>query len=144
MPTSFHAPAPIFRVASLAASLDYYVGVLGFHIDWRYPTIACVVRDECYLFLCEGDQGNPGSWLWVGVGDVGALHEEYRAKGAIIRNPPTNYHWAYEMQVADPDGNVLRMGSEQRENEPLGPWRDMRGILWYPAGDGQWKRESEQ
>jgi hypothetical protein len=27
---------------------------------------------------------------------------------------PTNYSWAVEMQIEDPDGNVLRLGSEPR------------------------------
>ena len=139
--TNFHAAAPIFRVASLAASLEYYVTVLGFTIDWEYQhNIASVSRGDCSIFLSEPDQGNPGSWAWVGVGDAGALFEEYRAKGARIRNPPTNYPWAYEMQVEDLDGNVLRLGSDQRKDVPLGPWRDMHGTLWEPSGDREWKR----
>jgi catechol 2,3-dioxygenase-like lactoylglutathione lyase family enzyme len=139
--TNFHAAAPIFRVANLAASLDYYVKALGFTIDWEYKhLIASVSRDECCIFLSEGDQGNPGSWAWIGVGDAEALHEEYRSKGAKIRNPPTNYAWAYEMQVEDLDGNVLRLGSDQKEDQPTGAWRDMRGDLWAAKPEGGWER----
>jgi catechol 2,3-dioxygenase-like lactoylglutathione lyase family enzyme len=139
--TNFHGACPIFRVANLSASLDYYVNVLGFTIDWEYKRlIASVSRDKCCIFLSEGDQGNPGSWAWIGVGDAGKLFEEYRAKGAKIRNPPTNYPWAYEMQVADLDGNVMRLGSDQRDDEPPGPWRDMDGNLWAPQAEGGWRR----
>lgn len=138
---NFHPAAPIFRVANLAASLDYYVSVLGFTIDWEYEhNIASVSRGDCCIFLSEPDQGNPGSWAWIGVGDAQALFEEYRAKGAKIRNQPTNYEWAYEMQVEDLDGNVLRLGSEPKEALPLGPWRDMHGALWQPMPNGGWKR----
>ncbi len=92
--TNFHPAAPIFRVASLAASIDYYVAVLGFEVDWDYPgVVASVSRDQCSIFLSEGDQGNPGAWAWIGVGDAGALFEEYRGKNARIRHPPTNYSW---------------------------------------------------
>ncbi len=35
-------------------------------------------------------------------------------RGVGIRLPPTNYSWALEMQVEDPDGNVLRLGSEPK------------------------------
>jgi hypothetical protein len=28
--------------------------------------------------------------------------------------PPTNFPWALEMHVEDPDGNVLRLGSEPK------------------------------
>jgi catechol 2,3-dioxygenase-like lactoylglutathione lyase family enzyme len=125
--------APIFRVADLRASLDYYVRVLGFTVDWDYPgIIASVSRDRCCIFLCEVDQGNPGAWTWIGVPDAAALHDELRGRGARIRHPPTNYEWAYEMQVADLDGNVLRLGSEPLADRPPGPWLDMYGRRWPP------------
>jgi catechol 2,3-dioxygenase-like lactoylglutathione lyase family enzyme len=133
--------APIFRVADLRASIDYYVDVLGFEVDWEDPgSIASVSRDRCCIFLCEGDQGNPGAWTWIGVGDVEALFEEYRTKGAKVRNPPANFSWALEMQIEDLDGNVLRLGSEPREGQPFGPWRDMHGDLWVMQPEGGWAR----
>ena len=46
--------------------------------------------------------------------DVEKLHEEYQLRGVAIRLPPTNFPWALEMQIEDPDGNVLRIGSEPR------------------------------
>ena len=91
----FEGMTPILRVRSVAASLDYYVKVLGFKVDWQTPGgFASVSRDRCGIFLCEGDQGNFGTWVWIGVEDAEALCEEYRAKGAKIRNPPTNFPWA--------------------------------------------------
>ena len=48
--------------------------------------------------------------------DVCRLHEELKARGVAIRLPPTNYPWALEMQIEDPDGNVLRLGSEPRDD----------------------------
>src|SRR5205085_2150333 len=63
-------------------------------------------------------------------------HHELRAKGAKIRHPPTNYSWAGEMQVEDPDGNVLRLGSDRKEGLPHGPWYDMHGVRWMNDGDG--------
>jgi len=47
----------------------------------------------------------------VGVGDVRALHALYRERGATIQIEPTNFPWALELHVEDPDGNVLRFGS---------------------------------
>jgi catechol 2,3-dioxygenase-like lactoylglutathione lyase family enzyme len=127
----FEVLSPILRVANLAASLAYYVDILGFKIDWQHrDVIACVSRGPCSIFLCEGDQGHPGTWVWIGVSDVDALQAEISQRGAIIRIPPTNYPWALEMHVEDPDGNVLRFGSEPRENEPYGEWLDMRGKRW--------------
>lgn len=137
----FEGGTPILRVGSLSASIDYYVRVLGFKLDWYVPgTIASVSRGRCGLFLCEGDQGNPGTWVWIGVGDAEALFADYRANGAKVRHPPTNYPWAYEMQVEDPDGNVLRLGSEPKVDRPFGEWFDMRGNAWVMSPASGWTR----
>jgi len=50
------------------------------------------------------------------VEDAEKLHEESKARGVAIRMPPTNYSWALEMHVEDPDGNVLRLGSEPKRS----------------------------
>lgn len=127
----FHSATPIFCVADLQASIEYYVKALGFKVDWGGTgNFASVSRGRCCIFLCEQDQGHAGAWTWIGVSDAGALEKEYRASGAKIRHPPTNYPWAYEMQVADPDGNVLRFGSDTRKDEPFGPFMDREGRLW--------------
>jgi catechol 2,3-dioxygenase-like lactoylglutathione lyase family enzyme len=123
-------------VRSVAGSIDYYVQKLGFKVDWRAPIFASVSRGRCHIFLSEGDQGNTGGWVWIGVEDADALFDEYRASGAKIRHAPTNYDWAYEMQVEDPDGNVLRMGSDQKQDQPVGEWLDMQGRRWkFASGD---------
>ena len=116
----FENTTPILRVESLEKSLDYYVGVLGFELDWRYGLMASVSRNRCGVMLSEGEQGNPGTWVWFGVTDAGALHREYRAAGATIRLEPTSFPWAYEMQVQDPDGHVLRFGSDP-DPAPVAP-----------------------
>jgi predicted lactoylglutathione lyase/uncharacterized damage-inducible protein DinB len=125
--TSLEGAVPILRVRDLASSVDYYLRMLGFRLDWSHEkTMASVSRDRVSLMLCQGDQGNPRTWVWIGVEDAAALHDELRAKGATVRLPPTNYPWAYEMHVEDPDGHVLRMGSEPREDLPVSEW-----VLWY-------------
>jgi len=137
--TVFEGAQPILRVGDLQTSVDYYVNVLGFKVDF-HEIIASVSRDRCAIFLAEGDQGNAGTWVWIGVNDVDSLYEECRAKGARIRQPPTNFPWACELQVEDPDGNVLRLGSEPKPDEPFGPWQDMRGDLWEIKHGGEWTR----
>jgi catechol 2,3-dioxygenase-like lactoylglutathione lyase family enzyme len=139
----WNGAAPVFRVSSLSASLDYYLRVLGFSVDWNYQdSIASVSRDRCFIFLCQDDQGHSGVWAWIGVPDVEELHREITPKGARIRNPPANFAWALEMQVEDLDGNVLRIGSEPIPGRPFGPWKDMHGALWDAGPEGEWKRRS--
>jgi catechol 2,3-dioxygenase-like lactoylglutathione lyase family enzyme len=132
----FDPATPILRVTNLAASLDYYTQKLGFTIAWQYPSFAQLNRGRATLFLSMGDQGHTGTWAWMGCADADDLYAEYRATGAKIRNPPTNYAWALELQVEDLDGNVLRIGSDSLPNRPHGEWIDMYGDHWINAPDG--------
>ena len=142
--TRFGGVTPIISVGDVSASLEYYTRILGFNNDWGSGDgFASASRDRCHLFLSQGEQGHPGSWIFIGVGDVDALFEEYKAKGTKIRHPPTNYEWACEMQVEDPDGNVLRIGSDPKKNEPVGEWLDMRGRRWIKSPEGGWMQVEE-
>jgi len=135
----FQHPIPVLAVRDLKASIDHYVRVLGFQLDWADDDdVASVSRGKCSLYLCQDDQGHPGGWVWIGVGSTMALWEEYRESGATIRTPPTSYPWALEMQVEDPDGNVLRFGSDPKPNRASGVWLDMRGVIWRQLSDGTW------
>ena len=111
---------PILRVANMAVAVKYYVEVLGFrNADWGHDLFTFVNRDKAGIFLCQGNQGQPGTWVWIGVDDVDALYEEYKASGAKIQLLPNNYPWAYEMHVEDPDGHVLRFGAAVKSNMPF-------------------------
>ena len=112
-PVYFENSAPILRVEDMEASLKFYVDRLGFkNADWSGDDFACVTRDSAAIYLCLRDQGRGEAWIWVGVEDVRRLQGEYEAKGVAILMEPTNYPWALEMHVEDPDGNVIRFGSE--------------------------------
>jgi catechol 2,3-dioxygenase-like lactoylglutathione lyase family enzyme len=108
---------PILRVNSLQVSIRFYVDVLGFRVNWGGEdgsTFASVSRDGRSIMLAEGEQGQRGTWLWIGVEDIEPLFADYKAKGVKFREPPTNYPWAYEMKIEDPDGHVLRLGSDSK------------------------------
>jgi catechol 2,3-dioxygenase-like lactoylglutathione lyase family enzyme len=111
---------PILRVTDMAVSLAFYVDLLGFQkADWGDENFTGISRDNLWLHLCKGGQGNPGTWVWIGVdGDINHLHKELQSLGVKIKLPPTNFWWAYEMQIEDPDGHVLRVGTEPNEELP--------------------------
>jgi len=109
----FENSAPILRVEDMQRSLHFYVDQLGFkNADWGGDDFTSVNRDRAGIYLCRGDQGRGGAWVWIGVEDARRLHDELKARGVSIRAPLTNHAWALEFQVEDPDGNVLRFGSE--------------------------------
>lgn len=105
---------PILNVKDMSVSRDFYVNILGFReADWGDDQFTCMNRDQGCIYLCKGEQGQPGTWLWLGFdGDIHTLYDEFKAKGVTIRQPPLNCSWALEMQVEDPDGHVLRFGTE--------------------------------
>lgn len=112
----FECATPILNVKNFAASIDYYINKLGFEKKWDWgepPTFGCIARNKVEIFLCEGAQGQPGTWMSIFIQDVDALHDEYKRSGAIIRQVPTNFPWGVrEMNVEDLDGHRFRMGSD--------------------------------
>ncbi|NJM36267.1 MAG: bleomycin resistance family protein [Rhodomicrobium sp.] len=103
---------PILRADDLAATKLYYLDVLGFTLDWEAPYMIQVSRDRHPIMICDGAQGQSGTWVWIGVEDADALYAELVANGAVIRDAPQNFQWSYEFQVEDPNGHVLRFGSD--------------------------------
>ena len=111
----FENSQPILRVEEMNASLRFYVDKLGFkNAGWGGDGFTSVNRDSAGIYLCRGDQGRGGAWLWIGVEDAEKLHDELKARDVTIRMPLTNHSWALEFQVEDPDGNVIRFGSEPK------------------------------
>ena len=111
----FESAVPILNVRSVPASIAYYVDQLGFEMEWDWgnpPSFACVFRDNVRIFLCQGAQGSPGTWIAINVQDVDTLFQICRERGVTIRQEPANFPWGMrEMNVEDLDGHRLRMGS---------------------------------
>lgn len=132
---------PILRVTDFDASVAYWVNALGFKLDWGSRGFGSVSRGKAHVMLCEGSQGNPGTWMWFAVSDSDEMYQELRQRGARIRHAPENFPWgSRELHVFDPDGHVLRFGSETPEGAPLGQWLDEEGVKWQAHPDGSWTR----
>ncbi|MBM3797849.1 MAG: bleomycin resistance family protein [Acidobacteria bacterium] len=105
--------SPILRVEDMTRSLAFYVGLLCFeNAEWGGGDFTCVTRGGATIYLRLGDQGRGGAWAWLGVDDATQFHAECLARGVPVRMAPRNFPWALEMQLEDPDGNVLLLGSE--------------------------------
>jgi len=112
---------PVLYVQDMSRSLAFYVDILGFkNAEWGDQNFTSVGRDNSGLYLCKGGQGNPRTWIWIGFdGDIFSFHQQLISKGVTIKLPPTNFSWAYEIRIEDPDGHVLRFGTEPNNQEPF-------------------------
>ena len=112
---------PILSVKDMTVSRSFYKKILGFEeADWGTDDFTSISRDKSGIYLCKGGQGNPGTWIWIGFdGDIFQLYNELKAKGVTIRQPPVNYSWALEILIEDPDGHVIRFGTDPDYNKPF-------------------------
>ena len=112
---------PILNVKDISKSLEFYVDILGFkNAEWGDDNFTSINRDNTGLYLCRGGQGVSGTWVWMGFdGDIFSLHQKFKSFGVKIILPPTNFSWAYEIRVEDPDGHKLRFGTEPNDKEPF-------------------------
>jgi len=111
--TRFENSQPILRVDDMKRAVEFYVGKLGFtNASWGGEDFTSVNRDSAGIYLCLRDQGLGKGWAWIGVEDVMQLREEIVARGVKLRMEPKSFPWAKEIHVEDPDGNVIRFGSE--------------------------------
>ncbi|MGX1128719.1 catechol 2,3-dioxygenase-like lactoylglutathione lyase family enzyme [Streptomyces glaucescens] len=101
---------PILRVADAAAAVGWYER-LGFSRQWEHrfapelPAFVEVARGRVRLFLSEhtGD-ARPDTLVYLRVADVDAIAAEF---GVPVAEAP----WAREVELHDPDGNRLRVGT---------------------------------
>jgi len=119
IPLRIEGIQPILNVRDMQTSRAFYIDILGFREEpWGDDTFTSIRRDNGCIYLCRGSQGTPGTWIWVGFyGDMQELYTRLRDQGVTIRMPPTNYPWALEMHVEDPDGHVLRLGTDPVNTE---------------------------
>ncbi|MBZ9740753.1 MULTISPECIES: glyoxalase superfamily protein [unclassified Mesorhizobium] len=107
---------PILRIFDIAKAHEFYVGFLGFEVQWEHrfddgaPLYTAVARDGCVLHLSEhhGD-GTPGSHIRIETADIAGLHHELTARKYRFARPGLEQTpWkTREVTVGDPFGNSL-------------------------------------
>ena len=115
-PIAFAAPVPILRIFSVEKAMEFYVGFLGFQLDWEhrfgenFPLYAQVSRGSLRLHLSEhhGD-GSPGSATFIPMTGIDAFHRELLARDYTYAKPGiSDDPWGRGVTVGDPFGNHLR------------------------------------
>jgi catechol 2,3-dioxygenase-like lactoylglutathione lyase family enzyme len=112
---------PILRIFDVEKAREFYVGFLGFAVDWEHrfedgaPLYMQVSRGGLVIHLSEhhGD-ACPGSTVFVRLTGLDEYHREitakrYRSMRPGIEIAPWN---AKLMEVIDPFGNRLRFNED--------------------------------
>lgn len=101
---------PILHVADAASAAAWYQRV-GFQKEWehrfepRLPAFVSIARGAGRIFLSEhkGD-ARPDALVYLWVQDVFRIAKDFQVKAG-------DQPWAQEIELRDPDGNRLRIGT---------------------------------
>ena len=117
MEIEFTRVVPILRIFDIAKADEFYLGFLGFSVDWDHrfdagaPLYRQISRGNLILHLSEhhGD-GSPGARLRVMMRGVEAFHREISSKGYRYMRPglETTPWGMLETSAIDPFGNLIR------------------------------------
>jgi uncharacterized glyoxalase superfamily protein PhnB len=108
-----HSIAPIFQVANLQRSIDFYTRVLGFELSWTAGEPldrASLCRDSVEITI-ETDPAPVRSKAYVYVRGVDEIYSRATAAGAQVSVPLADrFYGMRDGRVLDPDGNELHIG----------------------------------
>ena len=116
MTIAFDRVVPILRIFDIAKADEFYLGFLGFRVDWEHrfepalPLYRQISRAGLLLHLSEhhGD-GSPGAHVRVEMRGIEALQQELIGKQYSYMRPGLHVTpWnTREMTVHDPFGNRI-------------------------------------
>jgi uncharacterized glyoxalase superfamily protein PhnB len=117
----FGKTTPILRIFDEAKAKEFYVGFLGFTVDWEHrfeeglPLYMQVSKDGCVIHLSEhhGDC-SPGAALRIETDELDEFQKQLAAKGYGYARPGIEeMSWGTrDMSVNDPFGNRLTFTSD--------------------------------
>ncbi|WP_421913492.1 glyoxalase superfamily protein [Mesorhizobium sp.] len=112
----FERTAPIVRIFDVAKAHEFYLGFLGFDVDWEhrygdhFPLYTQVSRGSLVLHLSEhaGD-ATPGGNMVVYMKGIRAFHAELSGKNYRYMKPGVeNEDGRLTVEVIDPFNNHIR------------------------------------
>jgi predicted enzyme related to lactoylglutathione lyase len=109
--------SPLFLVADLEVSLDFYTQNLGFEIDFRYEDFyAGIIKDGYSIHLKSGKtnieervnrRNNEHIDITFSVEGIDELFEAITSLPVIVVQPLREMPYGREFYIADPDGYIL-------------------------------------
>jgi predicted enzyme related to lactoylglutathione lyase len=120
--------APYWIVDDVIATANFYRDILGFNYErfWGDPPAFCMVKRAGIIIMLRqlplqgamrpNRLADPAGGAWdayVWVGDVEALHEEFKSKGVKIVRPPCDQPYGNrDFEIEDLNGYRLCFGHD--------------------------------
>lgn len=124
MTSTFLTTIPIMRIFDVVKAKDFYVGFLGFTIDWEHrfdnvaPVYLQISKGDLVLHLSEhhGDCC-PGSTVFVWMKGIEDFHASITSRGYGYMRPgiERTFYNSICVEVTDPFGNRIRFNEERAE-----------------------------
>ena len=114
----FENATPVLRCGDYGRAKAFYIDTLGFRCieEGGEPAgFGIFVRDRAQIFLesWQGPDAPYHRWrAYIHIDDHDALVSELRDKVAFTGGPHTTEYGMREVEITDPDGNVLCFGSD--------------------------------
>ena len=116
---------PTFRILDYEKAKEFYVGFLGFKVDWEHrfgenePVYMQVSKNGLVLHLSENERFKTGAIVFVETMGIETFHDEISKKtGGILIPDISITSWnTRQIEIEDPSGNLLRFNENSTRSE---------------------------
>jgi hypothetical protein len=114
---------PTFGVSDYQTAIDFYIGLLGFNIDWEHrfgqtdPVYMQISKNGLTLHLSENKRFEKKVIVFVETKKLIEFHKELQDKVPTNKLPEilqTNWQ-TLQLEITDPFGNLLRFNENITE-----------------------------
>ncbi|MEM1277336.1 MAG: VOC family protein [Pseudomonadota bacterium] len=119
----------VLPCSNVAASVAFYRDQLGFRVDGQWPDGSdpdfAIVGFGTVTIALDGHGGGVGTrqgWVvYVYLADIDSYAAQLSANGVTIERAPEDaFYGCRDMDVRDPDGNLIAFGQDLMPG-PMGP-----------------------
>jgi catechol 2,3-dioxygenase-like lactoylglutathione lyase family enzyme len=103
-------------------SRDWYISTLGLKVEFEVPdqrTVALQDSEGFTIFLRQAPApvSPNGCAMWFQVPDVDSTFADWSGRGVAFNHGPRKSFWGYGVELADPDGYLVRLWDERSMKE---------------------------
>lgn len=116
---SYTNATPVLRVSDYQRAKTFYVDVLGFDVieEAGEPVTGFGIyragKAQLFLIAWNGPEAAYENWrVYLYPENLAAMVDKIKATGAAIKGPTVTEYGMREIEVTDPDGNVLCLGED--------------------------------